>query len=24
LLKYMARPASRGVWDKAGLEVVGE
>ena len=24
LLKYFARPASRPVWDKAGLEVMGE
>ncbi len=24
LLKYFARPAARAVWDKAGLEVVGE
>ena len=24
LLKYFRRPASRPVWDKAGLEIVGE
>src|SRR5947207_749392 len=24
LLKYFARPAARPVWDKAGLEVIGE
>jgi ABC-type molybdate transport system substrate-binding protein len=24
LIKYFHRPASRPVWDKAGLEVVGE
>ena len=24
LLKYFQRPASRPIWDKAGLEVIGE